>query len=413
VTRFKQDLKNSQRGMFVVLEDESAPLSGKFRELMQEEDLAELRLNVRTVRITNRQTELADYLRSRFSWGSGSHWVFVDTEDRCLAQGSSLPDAQALADQLAQAGIESPVRRLRAFMRQYPENIDGKLALLKTLKSIAEERTRALIGIESNGRPGGGPPPFGGARRPSRIFEKAEALGSKEKPVQLSAENDLRIWVRWADELDKLMDGDQWLESDFTFEYEDAFLDAHSSIVRGIYKKRIGLVEDALRRWPASDRIWRVWLHMYLVLGDRSIKEFADGLTPMPDTIPGTWPPYTAKVALIQEARRKGDWRELRNLLWDSWLQMSQALSVIQRSMNASGLGNQAGMRFMPRILESQWRELIDPLLESLLMSGDIVGADGVVNQLKESAGWEEMSGLAEAIAVRCQMPQVAARWKQ
>jgi hypothetical protein len=422
VTRFQQELRNSQRGMFVLLEDESAILSKKFRELTQEEGLAELKLNMRVVRTNNRQSELADYLRSRFSWESGSHWAFVGPDERCLAQGMTPPDAQALADQLAQAGIESPIRRLRAFTRQYPENIDGKLALLKTLRSIAEERTRGTLGIESNNRLGGGFSQFGDTRRPSRmgdtrrsspIFEQAGALGSKEKPVQLSAENDLRIWVKWADEFDKLMADEQWLESDFTFDYEDEFLDAHSPIVRGIYKKRIGLVEDALRRWPASDRIWSVWLHMSLVLGDRSIKEFVNGLTPMPDTIPGTWPPYTAKLMLIQEARRKGDWRDLRNLLWDSWLQASQALSMVQRSINASGLGNQTIMRFIPRIVESQWQELIDPLLESLLMSGDIAGADSVVNQLKESAGWEDMSDLAVAIATRCQMAQVAARWKQ
>jgi len=416
VTRFQQELKNSQRGMFVLLEDESAALSKKFRELMQEEGLAELKLNMRVVRSNNRQSsDLVDYLRSKFSWKSGSHWAFVSPDERCLAQGATPPDAQALADQLAQAGIESPIRRLRAFTRQYPENIDGKLVLLRTLRSIAEERTRGILGVESNNRQRGELLQFGGdTRRSNRgIFEQfSEILAPKEKPVQLSAENDLKVWARWADEFDKLMVSEQWLESDFTFNYDAERLDAHSPIVRGIYKKRIGLVEEALHRWPESDRIWSIWFHMSSVLGERSIKEFVGRLTPMPDTVPGTWPPYMIKLALIQEARRNGDWRDLRNLLWDSWLQMSQALSMFQGSLNVSRLGNQSWMRIIPRIIESQWQELVDPLIESLLRSGDIAGADSVVAQLKESTGWEELSDLAAAIAIRCQMPQVAARWK-
>jgi len=227
----------------------------------------------------------------------------------------------------------------------------------------------------------------------------------------LSAENDLKIWAKWADEFDKLMVSEQWLESDFSFNYDDERLDAHSPIVRGIYKKRIGLVEEELQRWPEGERIWSIWFHMYLVLGDRSIKELVGRLTPMPDTVPGTWPPYIIKLALIQEARRKGDWRDLRNLLWDSWLQVSQTLSVFQGTLNASNL-NQPEMRFIAQMAELQWQELMDPLIESLLRSGDIVGADSVVTQLKEFGSWDDLSDRAVAIAIRCQMPQVAARWK-
>jgi hypothetical protein len=409
---------NSPRGMFVLLEDESIPLHTKFRELLQEEELAELRLDVRLLRYNDRNSESVNYVKSRFSWESGSHWAFIAPDDICLAQGAGLPDARALADQLAQAGIESPVRSLRAFLRQYPENLDGKLALLKTLWSIAEERTRGTLRIELSGTQDAGRPRSAGSRRPlgpaNRLAEMDKALSSKEPPVQLSAENDLKIWLRWADEFDKLMASGQWLESDFSFDYNDEFLDAHSPIVRNIYKKRIGLVEEALRRWPGSDRVWSVWLHMSVVLGDRSVKELVNRqLTPMPDTIPGTWPPYAAKQALIREARRKGDWYDLRYLLWDSWLQFSQTLSTVQQRPRSNASGNQALMLFIPRMLERQWQELIDPLIESLLMSGDIAGADSVVTILKESAGWEEMSNLATAIAIRCQMPQVAARWKQ
>jgi len=400
ITRFREDLRNAQRGIFILLEDDNNPLQPEFRKLMQEEGLAELRLNIRTVRDGGRQTELVGYLKERYSWDSGPRWAFITPDERCLAQGVAPPNAQVLADQLAQAGVESPVRRLRAFVRQYPENLDGKLALLRTLRSIAEERTRGVLEVEPRGRPEGG--------LSLRLFEQAEMLASKEKPVLLSAEDDLRVWARWADEFDRLMASGQWLESDFSFNWNDDFLDAHSPIVQGIYRKHIRQVEDALRRWPGSERIWGIWLHMSLVLGDRSARTFVNTLAPMPDTIPGTWPPYEAKLVLIQEARRDGNWREVRDLLWDSWTQVSQVLPTPQRRFPGGG-----ERMFVSRMLESQWQQLMDPLIESLLMTGDIAGANSIVSQIKETTGWEDVSDLAAAIAIRCQMPQVAARWKQ
>jgi hypothetical protein len=356
-------------------------------------------------------------LRKRYSWGDGPRWAFIAPDERCLAQGAVIPNAKGLADQLANAGIESPVRRIRAFVRQHPENLDGRLALLNTLRSIANERTRGAIGTELAQRQNGGRQAFMGGRRIVRMAEMTEAA---EMPVQLPAEDDLRIWARWADEFDQLMGSGQWLESDFAFEYGDDALDKHSTIVRSIYKKRIGLVEDALRRWPGSDRFWGMWLHMSIVLGDLSAKRLVSSLAPLPGTPNEAWPPYEAKVVLIQEARRNGDWRDLRDMLWDSWMEMSQTISnmqsAIQRAMRASG--RNAEMRgAMPRLLENQletqWRQLLDPLIESLLMTNDISGAESVLGHLKEAAGWDEVYGLAAGIAMRCQMPQVAERWER
>jgi DNA-binding SARP family transcriptional activator len=102
-----------------------------------------------------------------------------------------------------------------------------------------------------------------------------------------------------------------------------------------------------------------------------------------------------------------GNWRDLRDLLWDSWTQVTQVLTQNQRFSELGNIGN----RLIPRILESQWQQLIEPLIESLLMTGDISGADSVVYQLKETAGWQELSDQLAALAIRCQMPQMVARW--
>jgi hypothetical protein len=406
--------------MFVLLDSDSAQLTEAFRKLLQEEELADLMLYARTVRDNERQAELVDYLRKRYSWDSGPRWAFIAPDERCLAQGVATPDAKALADQLANAGVESQVRRLRAFVRRYPENLDGRLALLDTLRSIANERTRGAIGAqpgqrqERRGQDGGRQDVlFGPARRLLRAAEMAE---SDEKPVQLPAEDDLRIWARWADEFDWLMGSGQWMESDFAFEYGGEALDKHSSIVKNIYKKRIGLVEDALRRWPGSDRYWGIWLHMSLVIGDMSAKRLVNNLAPIPGTAPSAWPPYEAKLVLIQEARRNGDWRDLRDMLWESWLEMSQTLTSMQSAIQQAmrGMGRNSAMRtIMSRSLEGPWRQLLSPLIESLLMTGDVAGADSVLSLLKEAAGWDEVYGLAAETAIRCQMPQVAERWKQ
>jgi hypothetical protein len=100
-------------------------------------------------------------------------------------------------------------------------------------------------------------------------------------------------------------------------------------------------------------------------------------------------------------------------MLWVSWLQVSQTFSALHQRLNSNSFGGQFETRFITQMLESQWQELMEPLIESLLMSGDIAGADSVVAQLKELVGWGDMPDLAAAIAIRCQMPQVAARWKR
>jgi len=415
VERYRQALKESQRGMLVLLDSDNGPLLPAFRKLLQEEGLAELRLGIRHIRLGAEQTELKDYLVDKYSWQLGPRWAFIDSNEKCLAQGTVAPDAKALADQLDRMGVQSPVRRIRDYVRRYPENVDGRLALLNMLWSIAEERTRGELGSnnpnlgQNDGRLQFTP----GYRRMARISEMARVMNADEELLLLSPEKDVKIWASWADEFDRLMAGGQWLESDFTFSNSDDFLDRHSSIVKGIYKKRIGQVEDALRRWPGSERIWDIWLRMALVLGDRPAKALMNTLAPMPDTAPGTWPPFEAKMILVQQAKRSGDWRSVRDLLFDSWMQFSQTISSLRRRTNTREMYDQEGQMFLgSQIFRAQWQQLMDPLIESLLRMGDVSGAEGIVAQLKEYAGQGAISDLAAAVAVRCDMPQLAARWK-
>jgi hypothetical protein len=415
IEHFRRALNESQRGMLVLLDFDNGALLPGFRKLLQEEGMADLKLGIRHVRLGAEQSELADYLIGKYSWQSGPRWAFIDPSENCLAQGDEIPAAQALADQLDRAGVQSPLRRLRDYVRRYPDNVDGRLALLNMLWSIAEERTRGELGPNNLtwGQNYGRLQFTSGYRRTARINEMLRVMDTDEKPFLLSPEKDLKIWVRWADEFDRLMASGQWLESDFVFSNSDDFLDRHSTIVTGIYRKRIGLVEDALRRWPGSDRIWEIWLHMALVLGDRSAKALVDTLAPMPDTVPGTWPPYEAKMVLVQQARHSGDWRSVRDLLWDSWLQFSQTISGIQRRLNAREMyGQERQMILGSQTFRTQWQQLMEPLIESLLRTGDIGGADSIVAQLKEYGGPGALSDLAAAVAARCDMPQLAARWK-
>jgi hypothetical protein len=406
VAQFTRQLKNIQHGMFVLLEDESAPMQEDFKKLLQEEDLADFKLTVRTLKGTSSDIALVSYLKNAFSWADGTRWAFVGSDERCLAHGAELPSIQELADQLAQAGIETPVRRLRSFLRRYPDHLDARLALLSTLRTIAVERARVALGLVSEdgsntGQRGG---------RPSRSeLKQSKAMKAARKPAPLPPENDLRIWVRWADEFDKLMESGLWLESDFAFDVRDELLDMHSPIVKAIFKKRIALVEDALRRWPGSERIWGIWLHMSLVLGDRLSHSFVSSLSPMPGTIHGTWPPYEAKLVLMQEAERKGDWGDVRTLLMESW---AQAASAMAKAHERSAKGLRPGERPAVAMYESQWVQLLEPLIEAMLKMSDTAGAEAVLHHVIAYSGWDDVPSLAAAIAARCQMPQLAARWK-
>jgi len=378
VEQYRQALKESQRGMFVLLDSDKGSLLPAFRKLLQAEGMAELKLGIRYIRLGVEQTDLKDYLVDKYSWQLGPRWAFIDANEKCLAQGTVAPDAKALVDQLDTIGVQSPVKRIRDYVRRYPENIDGRLALLNMLWSIAEERTKGELGPSNltRGQDYGRQQFAPGYRLTVRINEMLRVMNADEELLLLSPEKDLKIWAWWADEFDRLMASGQWLESDFTFSNSDDFLDRHSTIVKDIYKKRIGLVEDALRRWPGSDRIWGIWLHMALVLGDRPAKALMNTLAPMPDTVPGTWPPFEAKMILVQQARRSGDWRSVRDLLLDSWTQFSQTISSMRRRMNIRELNDQEGQTFLgSQIFRAQWQQLMDPLIESLLRMGDVGGS--------------------------------------
>ncbi|MDR2561229.1 MAG: hypothetical protein LBC63_05620 [Holophagales bacterium] len=415
VEHYRQTLKESQRGMFVLLDSDNGSLLPAFRKLLQAEGLAELKLGIRHIRLGVERIELKDYLVGKYSWRPGPRWAFIDPNEKCLAQGTVIPDAKALVDQLDRMGVQSPVKRIRDYVRRYPENIDGRLALLKMLWSIAEERTEGELGQNNLawGQDYGRQQFASGNWRTIRINEMLRVMNADEELLLLSPEKDLKIWAWWADEFDRLMASEQWLESDFAFSYSDDFLDRHSTIVKDIYKKRIGLVEDALRKWPGSDRIWGIWLHMALVLGDRPAKALMNTLAPMPDTTPGTWPPFEAKMVLVQQARRSGDWRSVRDLLLDSFTQFSQTISNIRRRINARDMYDQEGQMFLgSQLFRAQWQQLMEPLIESMLRLGDVGGADGIVTQLKEYAGPGVISDMAAAVALRCDMPQLAERWK-
>jgi len=100
-------------------------------------------------------------------------------------------------------------------------------------------------------------------------------------------------------------------------------------------------------------------------------------------------------------------------MLWESWLQFSQRMSMVRSGLGTAAVREWGGGFGNPRTIEIQWRQLFDPLFESLLMTGDIVGAETVIYQLNENAGWEGIFDLAATVALRCELPQIAMRWKR
>ncbi len=422
ITMFEQELKSSGSGMFVILEEGQEDYSAAFRKLLLQEGVAELNLRARIVRSNERQKELNQHLRTKYGLPKGPAWMFLDATGTRIRSGGTLPQASALADDLAQAGIQSPARPLRAFVRAHPDHLEGRVALLNTLRRIAEKRTMAALGLEDdndNGRgmgrairdmmgafrPGGRGPdrgPGGGLRRPG---QPEPTLPTGAAP--LSPEQDVLIWAPWCQELDRLLASPTWTEAELDLsDDEEVLLEATSALVHAVYERRIGTVEEALRRWPSSVRYWNLWLRMHQVLGGTGVKALAEQLGPAPGTPAEAWPPREVKMALVREARRTGDWSSVHQILWPQWQRFSQMVG------GGGGRFPGGGGPFVSRMMDGQWEQMVGPLLEALVRLGNMSLAEQVVSTCADTLKWEDLPARASAVAEGCGKPELARRWR-
>lgn len=370
---FDRELKKNRLGTWLVLEDEGAAWGATARAALDEDDLVSLNLPMRVVDGGRKPDAVAATLRERYGWPKGAHWALVDASGRALVEGAASPTASALASAVERAGIRSRTQELEDFLRRNPDHLEAQGALLKELVIVANRRTQKTLG----------PPP----EKPVSAQSAAP-----EPPLQLDAENDLKIWSPVVLRLDRLFQG-AWREAGIDPGAAISMSSAeHSPSMVALLTRYKGDMEEALRRRPNAVELWFMWLAASRKCGGWPLAPLLQSLQPLPGTSPGEWPPAMALNEFIKDAKARRDWGAIREVLEARW-----------EGLRAGEYRWGGG--------ENLWNRLLSPLLEALISIGDVGAADQLVGEAMAVAGWPGLSGQARDLATRLNRPDLAARW--
>ena len=374
---FERQLKQNRLGMWLVLDDEAATWGTAARALMLEDNLVALNLPL-LLAGGKKPDAMSTYLRERYGWVRGGHWALLDATGRVQAEGATPPTAAGLGAAAERAGLKTRAQELVEFLARNGDHLEAQTALLREWNLIACRRTKRALGPV-----------------PEKPVAAAEP-DQPEEPRLLGIEQDLKIWSETARLLDHLFQGD-WIEVAGELPMALAGDEAtYSPSMRDLWTHHLPQVEGALRRQPNSWDLWRVWILGADVSGGRPLAPLLDSLEPLPGTAPEDWPPAAVLEAFVRDAKKRGDWRAIREAMeprWEEW----------RRDARRAAMGSGTGERI--------WNRVLQPLLEALIRLGDAGTADQVVAQAIDSLRWEGVAALARDLAQRLNRSDLAVRW--
>jgi hypothetical protein len=352
---------------------------------------------------------------------------------------------------LAAKGVQSPIRALREFLKTRPDHLDARYELMRLQQASAGRRTKEALNLEIEDRSlaeapeaaaaraaaaraaaavGGGTftvtmrqslPGSGGSTVPQAISSslfpgRPQAPTPIPRDKILDAETDLQIWAGFADSLDRLFTGDDWIEVGVIFDNNSELYEVCSPLVKGLYGRKIRQAEAALEMAPASPRLWSVWIRMAEALGGRSILSVASRLVQMPGITFSSWP-SDVRSRLTDEARATSKWDFIADSLWAEYetaIGTSTNISASAVSADSASVVLDLSRQFNEMMWGQQWDSLFEPLLEALLYMND-GRSDTIMNVLHErqkKGQWGEAHmSKAVGLANRCGRPEIARQW--
>ncbi len=374
----------------VILEaPRSRALQTGFQTLLQAQALRGFQVPLQTFDLG---TPLGREQAASLRIGAQGQWLLLGPAGDVKAKGGTLPDAEAFAQILLDAGFQDLARALTRYLRQVPDSLSARERLLGELRDRGERTAQRLMGLS--------------VEAPRDRLDRGDvaawrkALGDPTEADlsaahSLTPEEDLDAWGPFAQALDEAFRQGHWLEMDFAWTQEGRPLDAASPTLRGLYTRWLPAVEGALAHQPESEPLWSLWRWMQAATGGPRIRLLMMRLVPSPLTPPDQWPPEPAAQALRAVARTADDWRVLQDVYRARW----EALPVPEATSGH------------PEALEPLWEQTLAPLLESALQAGDSGAADATFQDALFRTRWSALPAHAAALAQRCGQVSLAARW--
>ncbi|MCL1894353.1 MAG: hypothetical protein FWG02_08995 [Holophagaceae bacterium] len=316
------------------------------------------------------------WFSQRYDLIGSTRWAALDINNKIIVYGIQPPTAKEFDQMLDRMGIRSPSRKLRDFLREYPDHLDAKADLLN------EVRRRALHVMPTN------------------------------TVEDLDDETDLRTWAVMAAETDKVFSS-SWEGIDLEFFKPTQELpERYSKLMRNSFIKHIPKIESALRRDPANPTLWNIWAWMARSLTDYKWNIFTDSIDlfalrgnngafycPSPEVC--AW--------LIYDAKSREDWATVIKFAdiakWHVDGGIKTKMEWIPGNMSARAAFFNAGTFVTTSVYISQ--------LEALLRIGDIDGANNVYDQMIRFDQKSDRASLAGDVASAVGMEELSELWKK
>lgn len=395
-------LSQARTASLVVVAPRDHALARNARRALRTSELAPLELSYRGLDPGRKEDlERATALRALVALPAAG-WALISPSGAVLASGGEPPVPSALVDALSRAGIQSPIQKVKAFLRTHPDHLEARQTLIRLLRKGAVARTRKLLEIEAKSlqeRSQDGELQ-GYALNHTDVPDMSSYRTKRLEPLQ-----DLETWGAYAQEVDRVFTDGTWPSLDLGMRPDtDLPVEVCSPTMQALYLRHLPKVETLLAALPGTDNLWGMWLRLTAISGKQPGRAFAAGLPVPPPELGIEWPPSAVVEALVKDAQARGDWSIVRDLLDSFWKDAKEATTHARERLRHPGEKERIGT--LPN-----WDTGYGPLLEAMLRMGSEGEAQELVEGLALDPEKRSLVDRAIALAITCQKPTLARRW--
>ena len=382
------------------------PLYKDLQALLKTDELTEMGIEHGSV-----QTNSPNYANFARELGlrQDSLWTLTDNKGRRLLQGDKLPGATDLRNALDEAGIKSPIRVLRDFLKQHPGHLDARVHLLGRLREIAENRTRNALqlNIRSPRELGPNDPAFFSSEISAAFFGVIHVDTSQLEGARLNPEDDIKIWAAYAQELWTVFSSGDWRLIPMSIGQMP--LEACSTTMIQIYRRHVPSIEAYIEELPSDVNLWAYYGWVTSITKQGSVKTMLDRLTPFPGA---SWPTRLGLNLLATEEAEKGDWSFLANTMTSNWPKYRSSISNPEMGISVGeSAPDSIKTAFNTGRLDVIWQPYLKLLLESLIRTNRIADAETILSDVASIPGYGGVQRRAAELALHCDRSDLQTKW--